>query len=56
MYGVTQCFGEVSFFFIMGNVGVVVVVKCEEPKEVLSLYREGVGKCIVIIFSFLSCC
>ncbi|CAN6985669.1 unnamed protein product [Brassica oleracea var. botrytis] len=28
----------------MGNVGVVVVVKCEEPKEVLSLYREGVGK------------
>ncbi|CAF1709762.1 unnamed protein product [Brassica oleracea] len=29
----------------MGNVGVVVVVKCEEPKEVLSLYREGVGKC-----------
>lgn len=55
MYCITQCIGEVYVFFKMGSAGVVVVVKCGESREVLSLYMESEkGSAIVFIFSFLA--
>lgn len=53
MYCITQCIGEVCVFSKMGSPGVVVVVKCGESREVLSLYMES-EKGRAILFIFLS--